>query len=382
MVVVRMAALALTAGGICALMLGDLYFNLASLSTRFAAQGARALFGGAAALLIGTALSCVSSRPRTRGQTKSRWAVRAFASSMLRGIVLGWLGFGALVYFIQDALVFNPRGLTDAQLQRIATQYPHVEPVEIVARDGAVLRGWLFPPQSNESMAPEQMLSDTAAQTLEQAGAGAAQEPGAPAPLVLLFAGQGGEVSRYFYLADRLPDVAWGFVNYRGYGRSDGTPSDKALFDDATVVYDYFASRPDIDARQVIALAGSMGTGVATYLASQRPLAGVILFSPYDSIGSGVAQDMLRWLPTRLFFRNRFDAADYAPHAQAPLLAVVGSDDTVIRPARSEALLRRWGGEYELLVIPGGNHYSIYDEDRSWEAVQRFVRTALGLASD
>src|SRR5690606_9968681 len=137
------------------------------------------------------------------------------------------------------------------------------------AGDGTVLRGWLLPPV-------------TWAQPTESP---------TRAPLVLVFTGQGGEASRYFELARWLPELAWAFVNYRGYGASNGSPSDVALFDDATTVFDSLTSRPDIDPDQVVALGGSLGTGVATYLAGHRPLAAVVLFSPYDSIGAGVARD-------------------------------------------------------------------------------------------
>src|SRR5690606_20406676 len=258
-------------------------------------------------------------------------------------------------------LVFSPRGLSPSRLERIASQYPHAEDIEIVTADGTVLRGWLLPPSPATP-------SPSAA-----ADAGPADQPD-PTPLVIVFTGQAGEASSYLELSAWLPEMAWGFVNYRGYGASEGWPSDAALFHDAVAVFDYLTSRSDIDAGNVFALGGSMGTGVATYLAAHRPLAAVVLFSPYDSIGAGVAQDLLPWLPTGLFFRHRFDAAAHAPNATAPVLAVVGEDDQVIRPARSLELLRHWGGPYELITVPGGDHYSIYEDDEIWLAVQRFVR--------
>lgn len=202
---------------------------------------------------------------------------------------------------------------------------------------------------------------------------GPAAESPTRAPLVLVFTGQGGEASRYFELARWLPELAWAFVNYRGYGASDGSPSDVALFDDATMVFDSLTSRPDIDPDQVVALGGNLGTGVATYLAGHRPLAAVVLFSPYDSIGAGVARDFLPFLPTGLLFRHRFDAAAHAPSATAPVLAIVGENDLVIHPARSMELLRRWGGPHQLILVPGGDHLSIYEDDEAWHAIQRFI---------
>lgn len=350
-VIRRIATVIMLAAGVCTLLLANLFAALTPLSSGFAARRTTALLIGIAAIVSGVVLNVVTPRARLPG------TARRFFITVMAGLALGWLSFGALVFSVQDRLVFSPRGLSPSRLERIAAQYPHAEDIEIVAADGTMLRGWLLPSvqmppadESNGDFSPK------------------------PMPLVLVFAGQGGEASRYFDLAKWLPDMAWAFINYRGYGASDGSPSDAALFDDATIVFDYFTSRPDIDATNVFALGGSMGTGVATYLAAHRPLAAVVLFSPYDSIGAGVAQDLLPWLPTNLLFRNRFDAVAYAPLATAPVLAIIGEDDLVIRPARSHELLRHWGGSYHHITVPGGDHYSIYEDEDVWREVQQFVR--------
>lgn len=359
----RIAAVGLTAAAVFVLLWGDTFHRLTALDSDMAEWATPTLLIGAAGFVVGALLNFRASRLEGRRGVAGRFAVNLAAS-----VILGWIGFATVIYAIQDDLVFSPSVLTEARLQAIAVEYPHAEPVEIIARDGAVLRGWLVPPRG--------AVDDEDVNVTESADK-SARTDGTP-PLILVFTGQGGEASRYFVLTGQVPEAAWAFVNYRGYGASDGTPSDKAIFDDATVIYDYFTSRPDVDADYVFALGGSMGTGVATYLASQRPLAGVVLFSPYDRIGGGVTQDLMPWLPTGLLFRTRFDAATYAPDVQAPVLAIVGSEDKVILPARSEALLRRWGGETELLVIEGGDHYTIYGKDEAWEAVRRFIRSRLG----
>lgn len=368
----RLAAVIVLAASVCALLLADLFGNLTALSSGAADLQSTALLIGVAAAVLGLVLNVVTVRRRSGtprrgiGSGQPR-AAASFVIAIVAGVAVGWLSFGVLVYSLQDALVFSPRGLSESRLERIRTQYPHAEDIEIVTDDGTVLRGWLLPPTV----------------TTSPTGAGDASVPSAAAtddessstsPLVIVFSGSGGEASGYFGMSEWLPEMAWAFINYRGYGASDGTPSDTALFADATAIFDYVTSRPDIDETNVFALGGSMGTGVATYLAAHRPLAGVVLFSPYDSIGAGVAQDLLRWLPTKPLIRNRFDAAAYAPSVTSPVLAIVGEDDRAILPARSYELLRHWGGSQQLIVVPGGDHYSIYDEDDVWRAVQRFVR--------
>lgn len=389
----RIVTVIILAAGVCTLLLADVFATLTALSSGFEARQSTALIVGVATVALGVVLNVMTARRRGRATVRRGGIETArgrgarpvgpaarFLIAVVAGLALGWLGFGVLVYSVQDLLVFSPRGLSPSRLERIASQYPQAEDIEIVTADGTVLRGWLLPPAVTTpgGGAAATVSTDTtpirgATDAHTAAEHGGASQP-EPVPLVIVFSGQAGEASSYFELAAWLPEMAWGFINYRGYGASDGSPSDTALFDDATAIFDYFTSRPDVDAANVFALGGSMGTGVATYLAAHRPLAGVVLFSPYDSIGAGVAQDMLPWLPTSLLFRHRFDAAAHAPSATAPVLAIVGEDDLVIRPARSQELLRHWGGSRELIAIPGGDHYSIYEDEDVWRAVQRFVR--------
>src|SRR5690625_869960 len=127
-----------------------------------------------------------------------------FFIAVLAGLAPGWLSFGALVYSVQDRLVFSPRGLSLSLLERIAAQYPYAEEIELVAADGTVLRGWFLPP-----------IQMTPADERDGGHGNYGDFSPKPVPLVLVFAGQGGEASRYFDLAERLPDMAWAFINYR-----------------------------------------------------------------------------------------------------------------------------------------------------------------------
>lgn len=340
------------ATGVTALSLAGLFSNLTALSGGFSDRAALAAFVGAVAFIAGFVVRVTTIRRGRNRDRRSGHVVRA----VVFGVAIGWLACVALVYGLQDRLLFSPRPVSGSRLEQIAEDYPLAEDIEITAEDGAVLRGWLLPPRRPAS------TPSSGSRSTE------------PVPIVLVFTGQGSEASSYFHLTERLPDMAWAFVNYRGYGASDGSPSDAALFADGTTVFDELTSRSDIDETNAFLLGGSLGTGVATYVAAHRPVRGVVLFSPYDRIGGGVTQDMMPWTPTGWMFRNRFDAAAYAPDATAPVLAVVGGEDRLIRPERSRQLLRHWGGGSRLVVVPDGDHLSIYDDDGVWRTVQGFVR--------
>ncbi len=116
---------------------------------------------------------------------------------------------------------------------------------------------------------------------------------------MIYFGGNGEEVSWLVPEFSRVPDWAALLVNYRGYGLSEGQPSETKLYRDALALYDRATRRPDIDSGRVIVMGRSLGTGVATYLASQRPVAGVVLISPYDSLVQ-VAREAYPFLPVNL----------------------------------------------------------------------------------
>ncbi|NJL58986.1 MAG: hypothetical protein HC887_04355 [Desulfobacteraceae bacterium] len=104
------------------------------------------------------------------------------------------------------------------------------------------------------------------------------------APTIIYFGGNAEDISEQIFEFEPLKGWAVLLVNYRGYGLSQGSPSQENLFNDALSIYDHISRREDVDASRIVAMGRSLGSGVAVHLASQRPLAGVILVSPYDSI--------------------------------------------------------------------------------------------------
>ena len=120
-------------------------------------------------------------------------------------------------------------------------------------------------------------------------------------------------------------------MNYRGYGRSGGRPGERQLLADALLLYDRVTRRPDVDPGRVAVMGRSIGSGVAVYVARERPVLGAVLVSPYDSVAA-VARDAFPYLPVPLLLRHRFEAASWAAGVRAPLLALIAGDDRVIDP--------------------------------------------------
>lgn len=247
------------------------------------------------------------------------------------------LGVPALAWFAQDRLLFFPQPVVSTTHLPAPTM-----PLELVADDGKRLRGWLRPATV------------------------------APAPLVLYFGGNAEEVS--WTLADpRWPaDWAIAAVNYRGYGRSEGKPSESALLGDALAIHGALAARPDVDPRRIVVVGRSLGTGLAARLAATRPVAGAILISPYDSMVE-IGRTHYPWLPVSWLLRHRFDATGDARAARAAMLAIVGGADAIIPPERSRALYDAWAGPKSWLAVPGADHDRVGDAPAAWGAISDFL---------
>jgi len=202
------------------------------------------------------------------------------------------------------------------------------EAVQLTARDGTKLAGLLVKP------------------------------PGPPAPLLIYFGGNAEEVTEWAFGASTSGARALLLVNYRGYGESGGSPSEKAIVSDALEVFDWAAKRTDVDASRIGLVGCSLGSGVAVQVASKRPVKAVVLVSPYDSIAD-VAASHYPLLPVRWLVRHPFDSASLASAIKAPALIVFGTADRTIAPSHSKRLASLWGGPHEALALAGLDHNDI-----------------------
>jgi hypothetical protein len=250
------------------------------------------------------------------------------------------LGVPLVMYLVQDSLLFLRQPLAGPPVAS-RTARP-VEDLAFTTPDGVTLRGWLLPG------AP------------------------APAPLVVYYGGNAEEVS--WQAAEPRWPGGWSLalVNYRGYGQSEGRPSERALSADALQVLDALLARPDVEARRVVLFGRSLGSGVAVQMAAARPVAGLVLVSPFDSMVA-VARRHYPWLPVKLLLRHPFDGLARAPGITAPLQAIVAGADTIIPPAHSRRLFEAWAGPKAWTEIPGADHNDLGVSPAYWSAVRSFL---------
>jgi hypothetical protein len=171
------------------------------------------------------------------------------------------------------------------------------------------------------------------------------------------------------YFESVFADYSIYLVNYRGYGNSEGTPSETALCADALAIYDHI--RPDY--RSITAYGRSLGSGVAVYLASKRVLDELILLTPYDSIAE-VAQKKYPLFPVRYLTRDRFDSSARAPDIDIPVLIASAEHDREI-PLQHTLALRQGFTRASVVYrqIAGARHNDIIDFPEYRAVVERFI---------
>lgn len=251
------------------------------------------------------------------------------------------IGLPLIVYLAQDGLIFYRQGVSEARRAEIARRHAEVSGVFLAAADGTRVHAWHL-----------------------KAGA----------PLVLYFGGNAEEASWMIEPAKReAPGVSWLFVDYRGYGLSEGSPSEKALVADALALYDHASVLPGTDAKRIYAFGRSLGSGVAAALAAQRPLAGVVLVAPYDSL-TALAKRYYWYLPVDWMLKHRFDSIALAPRVKTPLLCLIAERDEVIPPEHGERLYAAWGGPKRKVTLPGATHNAMDDAPRFWPSIREFLK--------
>ncbi|MDQ3471133.1 MAG: alpha/beta hydrolase [Pseudomonadota bacterium] len=172
-------------------------------------------------------------------------------------------------------------------------------------------------------------------------------------------------------LHQHFPHAEVVVFHYRGYAPSTGSPSATALLTDAPLVHDFAVER--VKPERTIAVGLSIGSAVAASLAGRRPLDGLILVTPFDSLKSA-ASDLYPWLPVATFFQHELNTADYLKDARVPVAMISGERDTLIRPARTQALRRQvLNLEYDR-TIAGAGHNDIYDRPEFQQAMTEALK--------
>ena len=147
--------------------------------------------------------------------------------------------------------------------------------------------------------------------------------------------------------------------DYRGYGRSEGIPSEEGLYLDGLAAYDHLRSEKKIPSGRIIAYGSSLGAAVAGELARQRPVAGLILETPFPSV-EAVARSAFRGLPAHLLVQARFELSRRLKEIHLPVLVLHGDRDSVIPFELGRAVFDAANEPKEFVTVPGADHNNLH----------------------
>lgn len=145
-------------------------------------------------------------------------------------------------------------------------------------------------------------------------------------------------------------------VEYRGYGRSDGAPSEAGLYSDAATAYQYLVQARGIAPKTIISFGQSLGTAVASHLAANSEVGGVVLEAPFPSL-SAVARRIYWFLPgIQLTVATQFRTSRHLARINAPILVVHCVHDPVIPPDLEEQVYEAAKQPKYVLRVQGQCH--------------------------
>ncbi|MCD4848929.1 MAG: alpha/beta hydrolase [Candidatus Aegiribacteria sp.] len=242
--------------------------------------------------------------------------------------VVVYLGICVYFYLNQRAFIYLPQQ---------GVLHTCEEPVEI--RSGEIiLRGWVVNEGSDEAVIYF---------------GGNAERPEANIPdFKLIFD------NRTVYL-----------INYRGYGESGGSPTEEGLYADALAIYDHISQNHS----KVTVIGRSLGTGVATYLASVREVDKLVLIEPFDCLVT-VARAAYPVLPVRFMIKDRYDSAGRAGSITAETLIIMAEKDDVIPGWSTERLISEFDQDIlQIVVIKYATHNDIQNYPQYCRVLEEFV---------
>lgn len=160
--------------------------------------------------------------------------------------------------------------------------------------------------------------------------------------------------------------------DYRGYGKSEGQPSESGVYRDVLGAYDGERAR-GVPAQRIISFGESLGGAVSIYLASQRPCAGVAVVSTFTSLRD-VGRSHFGGLAA--LAAGRFDSRSRIEHLAVPLLVAHGDRDEIVPFALGEQLYAAAPEPKRFLRVTGAHHNDIFASDELLDEIAAFAKAA------
>ncbi|HYG22715.1 MAG TPA: alpha/beta hydrolase [Verrucomicrobiae bacterium] len=267
-----------------------------------------------------------------------------FARRTLVQAIAGLILFLMFFRWFEHSQVYHPTRSLDPAEKESAQP---IQDVFFKASDGVQLNAWFFPAALN---APRRDLA------------------------LVLCHGNGGNISHRVDLCLLLRELGINVLSfdYRGYGLSEGRPSEEGTYKDAQAAHAWLVQN-GFPHQRIIAYGESLGGGVASELAAREPVAGLVLHSTFTSIPD-IGSELFPWLPVRLLCRIRYNTLDRLPRIKVPVLVLHSRTDEMIGFAHGERNFAAANEPKQFAEIHGGHNDPLgADRDTFVRAIESFL---------
>jgi fermentation-respiration switch protein FrsA (DUF1100 family) len=153
--------------------------------------------------------------------------------------------------------------------------------------------------------------------------------------------------------------------DYRGYGKSNGSVSEKGTYRDVEAAWDYLVSERGIPPSEIVIFGRSLGGAIAAWIAQNRDAKALIIESTFTSIPD-IGATLYPFLPIRLLARYRYSTVAYLENVRCPLLVVHSIDDEMIPMEHAQRLYDVAGEPKEMLELRGTHNETLFESGRRY----------------
>ncbi|MCI0707256.1 MAG: alpha/beta hydrolase [Ignavibacteriae bacterium] len=249
-----------------------------------------------------------------------------------------------LLMLFEEKFIFFPSSYPGGYYDEAGT-VPGIEDCSFITEDGVKIHAWF-------------VKSDSAVATL------------------LMAHGNAGNLSHRLPIIKAMRDSGFNVLmfDYRGYGKSEGSPTEDGVYADGRAAFDYLLQRQGVDSSSIILFGTSLGGAVAVDIATHRKAAGLILESTF-STAKDVARVAYPFLPAQFILRSRFDSEAKIRTIRIPILFLHGDQDGVIPIALGRKLYSAANEPKTFHTIVGADH-----NDTFWVGGEEYMRTIRSFA--
>lgn len=248
--------------------------------------------------------------------------------------------FLIFVRYLENTSIFYPERLLTETPENLGLPF---EDVTIGTRDHVKLHGWLIKAPSAKST-------------------------------LIFFHGNAGNIGGRLGKIDLFHKIGINvlIIDYRGYGNSEGYPTEKGIYNDATAAYDYLLQRDDMRGQNIISYGASLGGAVAIDLAVKRPVSCVIVDSTFSS-ATDMAKRIYPFIPSFLM-KTKMDSISKIKNISAPILFIHSVEDQTVPFALGRKLYDAALKPKEFIEIIGTHTDGhIYDEEKIKNGIKAFL---------